>query len=263
MTIPQVPMASIIGMVVSLILCVGVPVLLCILVRKKYQGSWLGLLVGALTFMVVVMMLEQILHNVVFMAFGEVIAGNIWLYALYGALAAAVFEECGRYFAMKRILLKRGQLNGPGALMYGIGHGGIEAILVTGFTYVSNILTAFLINNGGIQSSLETLEGANRQAAEQSLEALGSTQSLMFYLGGVERVLALALQIALSILVYQAVKRGANQYLLAAFLVHFAVDFITVVLVQYLPAVAVEGILLVMVAAAGWFAYRLYRQEEQ
>ena len=35
MTIPQVPVSSIIGMIFSLILCIGVPVLACLFLRKK------------------------------------------------------------------------------------------------------------------------------------------------------------------------------------------------------------------------------------
>ncbi len=263
MQVPQVPVESITGMIISLILCIGVPVLLCIFVRKRLSGNWLGLLVGALTFMVAAMMLEQMLHSIVLRVAGEAITGNIWLYALYGAAAAAVFEECGRYFAMQRVLLKRNQLDRSGALMYGIGHGGIEAILVTGFAYVNNIITTVLINNGGIQANLEALDETNRQAALQSLSALGEADSLVFYFGGVERVLALALQISLSVLMYAAVRRGMRQYFPVCMAIHFGVNFVTVVLAQYLPVAAAELVLLVMVAVVVWFAYRLYGQEEK
>lgn len=262
-TIPQVPVTSIIGMIFSLILCIGVPVLACIFLRKKCQADFSGLLLGALAFLVAAMVLEQMLHTVVFMVAGEAINNNIWLYALYGSAAAAVFEELARYFAMKRFLLKRNQLTRENALMYGVGHGGIEAILVTGFAYVNNIITSFLINSGGIQANLEALDEANRAAALQSLEVLGNAGSLMFFLGGIERVLAFALQVALSVLVYQAVKLGQGQYLIGALAIHFGVNFITVLLAQYLPVAVAELILLIMVAAVGWFAYRLYRQAEE
>ncbi len=263
MTIPQVPVGSIIGMIFSLILCIGVPVLACLFLRKKCHAEISGLLMGALTFIVATMVLEQMLHTVVFMAAGEIINNNIWLYALYGAAAAAVFEECARYFVMKRFLQRRNQLTRENALMYGVGHGGIEAILVTGFAYVNNIITSYLINSGGITANLEALDEANRALALQSLEVLGNTDSLMFYLGGIERVLAFALQIALSVLVYRAAKLGQRQYLILALAIHFGVNFITVLLAQYLPVAAAELILLVMVAGAAWFAYRLYHQAEE
>lgn len=263
MTIPQVPMTSIIGMIVSLVLCVGVPVAACIFLRKRCHAQMNGLLLGALTFIVAAMVLEQMLHTLVFMVAGEVVNNNIWIYALYGAAAAAVFEEGARYFAMKRFLLRLSQLTRENALMYGVGHGGIEAILVTGFAYVNNILTSFLINSGGIAANLEALDETNRAAALQSLEVLGTADSLMFFLGGIERVLAFALQIALSVLVYRAVKLGEGRYFGVALAIHFGVNFITVILAQYLPVAVAELILLVMVAGAGWFAYRLYQQAEE
>ena len=46
------------------------------------------------------------------------------LYAVYGGLMAALFEETGRYSAM-RFLVK--PMDFPNAFMYGAGHGGVEA----------------------------------------------------------------------------------------------------------------------------------------
>src|SRR5258706_5202564 len=56
-------------------------------------------------------------------------------FVIYGALAAGVCEEVGRFIAM-RMLLKRATASSPAAapdstaLSYGIGHGGAEAWLV-------------------------------------------------------------------------------------------------------------------------------------
>lgn len=263
MTIPQVPMGSIVGMFVSIILCVAAPVLMCIFLRRRCRADWMSLLVGAVTFLVAAMVLEQMLHSLVLMTLGEALTGNIWLYALYGAVAAAVFEEGGRWFAMKRILLKRNQLSRENSLMYGVGHGGIEAIFLTGFAYINNLITSFLVNSGGIEAILESLDEANRGATVQSLAVLGNTESLMFYLGGVERILAFGLQIALSVLMYRGVMLGKKQLLTAPFLIHFGVDFIAVVIAHYLPVLVAELVLLALVAAVCWWAYGLYHQEEK
>lgn len=47
--------------------------------------------IGAATFIVFALILEQILHIVVIKATGTALTGNIWLYALYGGLAAGIF----------------------------------------------------------------------------------------------------------------------------------------------------------------------------
>jgi len=96
--------ASITGMVVSLILCVAAPVALCILLKRKTGAKLSDMLLGAVTFVIFAMFLEQILHLAMRAVFGEKLTGNLWLSALYGGAAAAVFEEFGRLVAMKYFL---------------------------------------------------------------------------------------------------------------------------------------------------------------
>ena len=75
---------------------------------------------------------------------------HAWAYTLIGCLLAGVFEEVGRYLAF-RFLLKR-YTNRRDAVTYGIGHGGIEAILVLGLTAINNIAIAQLVNSGSIET---------------------------------------------------------------------------------------------------------------
>ena len=71
-------------------------------------GRWRDFLVGAGTFFLFALVLEQILHTLVFTSpLGPVLQGNIWLYGLYGGLAAGVFEEAGRFAAFKLVLRER------------------------------------------------------------------------------------------------------------------------------------------------------------
>ena len=54
------------------------------------------------------MVLERIFHFLVLQSgAGTVIQGNIWLYALYGGLAAGIFEETGRFLAFRFVLRGR------------------------------------------------------------------------------------------------------------------------------------------------------------
>ena len=131
--------ASITGMVVSLILCVAAPVALCILLKRKTGAKLSDMLLGAVTFVIFAMFLEQMLHLAMSAVFGEKLTGNLWLSALYGGAAAAIFEEFGRLVAMKYFL--GSQLEKENALMYGVGHGGVEALFVGGLTCVSNLAT--------------------------------------------------------------------------------------------------------------------------
>ena len=69
------------------------------------------------------------------------------------------------------------------------------------------------------------------------------------------------LQIALSIIVWQTVRqvRGRIMYLFIAILIHFAVDFSTVILTSMIPLAAFEAILLAVSAVIFLLSMRLYR----
>ena len=93
--------ASMVGMVISLLLSVGLPIFLCIFIYKKTKAWVPAFFIGCGIFVGFAMILEQICHAIVLTVTGSVIRDNIWLYAIYGGLAAALFEECGRWIAMK------------------------------------------------------------------------------------------------------------------------------------------------------------------
>ena len=252
--------ASIAGMIFSFIISFGLPVLLLILAHKKLKARITSFIIGSAVFVVFALVLEQMLHSVVLAAAGTLFTNNIIFYGLYGGLAAALFEEAGRLIAMKFFMKQT--LNKQNALMYGIGHGGIEAILIVGLTYISNLLSALMINSGALQASMELLDEATKQTTFQQIKVLWELPSWQFYMAGVERLLAIALQISLSILVYKAVASGYRKFWLLAFGIHFAVDFLTVVISGYgAPVWIVETVLLVMVIFVVQYARKQYIED--
>lgn len=261
LTIQNVPAANMIGMAVSLIVVVGLPIVLCIMVRRKTGARISSFFIGAATFIVFALILEQILHTVVFAAAGTAITGNIWLYALYGGLAAGIFEETGRYLAMKLCMKKT--LNKQNAIMYGVGHGGIEAILLVGMSCISNLLLSVSINSGqlGMLLPMTGLDETTSQQLMAQLSALSMTPALHFYLAGVERISAILFHISASYLVYLAVKKKKISWYLLAILAHFLLDAMTAVMAAYLPVLALEGILLVFCGGFAWVIWRMYHKE--
>lgn len=259
----QVPTANMIAMVVTLLVSVGVPIAACIWAKRRFKEkvSLSSLVIGAAVFALFAMMLEQMLHMVVLRAAGAVMQENIWLYAIYGGLAAGIFEETGRFLGMKYFMKRN--LTKENALMYGIGHGGFESIILVGMTYISNLMVSVTINNGGIASVLETMDEAAREATLQGLAPLWEMPSSQFYMAGIERICAFALQIALSYLVYTAVRHGRKQNYILAILFHAVVNAVVILLARVLPIYAVMAVLLVMVAGVGVYSVKLFRAEEQ
>ena len=252
--------ASLVGMVFSFIISLGAPIVLFILARKKLKASGLTFVIGAAVFVVFALILESLLHSFVLTATGTLLTNNIVLYGLYGGLAAALFEETGRLIAMKFYMKKT--LNRENAVMYGIGHGGIEAILLIGLTYISNLLSSLMINSGAFQASLDLLDDVTKQTTLEQLKVLWETPAWQFYMAGVERAIAITLQIALSVIVYKAVATKNRTYWFTAFAIHFAVDFATVVIMGFgAPVWLVEILLLAAVVFVARYAYNLYKEE--
>ena len=259
MEIGTVSTASMVGMGFALVVGIILPIVLMIVVWKKTGARVSTFFIGCAVFIVFALVLESFMHAAVLGLTGTVIKDNIWLYALYGGLAAALFEEVGRLVAMKFFMKDR--LDMPNALMYGVGHGGIEAILILGVTSISNLMASVMINSGTLASALEVLDEATASASLEQLSLLWTSPAHSFYLGGVERIFAITLQIVISVLVYQTVKTGKKFFWFAAFVMHFLVDAVTVVAANFLPLAAVEVLVAVMTAAAVWIAVRLTRKE--
>jgi uncharacterized membrane protein YhfC len=211
---------STLSMAISMLIAIGLPIGLFLFWRKKYGLKLIPLLVGAGIFIVFALVLERVLHLVVLKPSAD---GSIaltqnapLLFVLYAVLAAGVFEETGRLIAF--IFLKRRYRGVGTGLSYGIGHGGIEAILLVGLTMLSNIVLSFMINAGST-----AILGDSPQVTD-AIESLISTDPSLFLVGGLERVAAMAVQIAFSVLVWLAVSnRKLWLYPFAIFL-HALVD---------------------------------------
>lgn len=252
-----VSVASMVGMVLSFLVAVGLPVTLMMIAWKKYKADFLSFFIGCAIFIVFALVLESMMHQAVLSATGTLITDNIFLYGLYGGLAAALFEETGRFVAMRFFMKKN--LNKQNALMYGIGHGGIEAIMLVGLTYISNLLSAVMINSGVLQNSMALLDEEMQITSINQIKVLWETPAWHFYMAGVERTVAIILHISLSVLVYRAVKEKCGRFWLFAFLIHFAVDFITVIISGLgAPIWLLELILLVMVIFVARYARKQY-----
>ncbi len=243
----SVPVLSMVFMALAALFCFAMPILLMIYYKKK-GADILPFFIGCAVFVIFALILEPLMHQLVLKALpvGKTILGNTLLYALYGGLAAGVFEETGRFLAFKTVLKKR-LGNDRNALMYGAGHGGIEAILVLGATYIGNIVISALINAGQTDMLMATATGETAEQLKTVFDSLTATAPWTYLLAIVERAVAVTTHICLSVLVWFAVKKPGKGWLFSlAILLHAALDGIMVILAAHLPAAAVEGCLVVM-----------------
>ena len=180
-SLPTVPAGSVAGMIFSLVVAFGLPIGLYLYLKHKKYARTSSFVAGMAVFVLFAMVLENLVHSLVLGLAGTAITGSLFLYAVYAALMAAAFEETGRYFTM-RFVLRR--LDGKNALMYGAGHGGVEAMLLLGLTSINNIVNSTLINSGSLPSVLEGLDEATTQTVLEGVSQLWTAPSYLFFIGG-------------------------------------------------------------------------------
>lgn len=249
-------------MAVNAVVGIGVPLVLSWYLVRKHHAKWSTILIGAGTFVVFALILESILHQVVLKGpHGEAIMGHTLWYALYGGLAAGLFEETGRFLSMKFLMKKEPSAPLPG-IAYGVGHGGAEMLVIFGITMVSNLVLSIMVNTGmsdALVSQAPTEAAAQVQA---QLDALQATTAGTWLLGIWERFSALLLQLSLSILVWVAVRRGGKWLWLfpAAIVLHALVDAGTVMLHKSVGLVPLELIVTAEAIAIAAIAFMIVKK---
>lgn len=212
--------SSIIAMAVTGALCTLYPIILLVIWRKKTGAPILPFFVGAGTLIVFALVLEQLLHRVCLMsdnAVSRTIQGSVVLYTLYGGFAAGIFEETGRFVAFK--LMKKHDRRET-AITYGIGHGGIEAILIVGVNMLIYAGMSVLFNRTG------AISGDTSGTLATVLQSITPAGGAM---AAYERLITVLFHIALSVMVFAAARRPGKLWLYPlAVLIHAGVDFIAV-----------------------------------
>jgi uncharacterized membrane protein YhfC len=254
-----IPVWNIVAMAFSALVGIGVPAVLYVVYRKK-GANHLPFWIGCITFVLFAFVLERLALSLVMkLPLWTSITNNLFVYGIVAGLFAGVFEETGRFVAFKTVLRKK-RGNDHNALMYGAGHGGIEAILLLSVTMIVNTIFAVQFN-AGIDSSFGGISVA---------QTLINIPFWMLLVGAVERLAAITIHLSLSVLVWFAAKNGKRFWLFPlAILLHLFVDAVAVILsgagVNVLViegAVYVIAIAFVILAVAVWKKNHTAQAEE-
>jgi len=239
-------------------LMIGIPVAVALLIYKRGKSGFRPIWIGAAVFI-----LSQVGHipfNQFLMvpglkALGVDVAAqggiSLWVLGVAAGLSAGIFEEVARYLALKFWLKKDTHTLLP--LKYGIGHGGVEALLL-GLLALFALIQVVVLSG----DSLEAL--VPPEQIELALSQIETYWAVPWYhslLGAAERISAMAFHIGASILVYKSVRTKNLLYLIIAVLGHAVLDAVAVVGVRQLDFLLLEGILFIF--AAGWlyWAWRI------
>lgn len=221
---------------------VVMPLALGAFLARRMGSTWRLFVVGAVTFLG-----SQLLH----LPFNANVLGPLLVRpgfataergfpllvsALAVGLSAGVFEEGARYLTY-RFWLREARTWSQG-LMFGAGHGGIEAILLGGLA-AYGLLQAIAYRGADLST---IIPAENLAVVQAQLEAYWALPWYAVLLGALERAFALCIQIALALLVLQAFVRQNPRWLLVALVWHTAVDALAVFSVVTWGAYVTEGL---------------------
>ncbi len=241
----MVPTSSLILMAVNALLGIAIPVCLSIYLVRRYHARPSTILIGAGTFILFALVLESAVHQLVLKGpHGAAILGNTHWYALYGGLAAGIFEESGRFLSMKFLMKKEPSKALPG-VAYGVGHGGVEMLIIFGITMIGNLALSVLINSGQADTLFANVPADAAAQVQTQLEQLQTTGAGTWLIGLWERISALMIHLGLSLLVWTAVRKGGKWLWLfpAAIALHALVDAGAVMLQKSAGMVPLELII--------------------
>ncbi len=242
-------------------LMIAMPLALGVALARLLRPGWRPFLIGAATFLG-----SQILH----------IPFNAWILsplleklgivqpwqgsrlviaAVALGLSAGFFEEVARYIVLRRWL--RDARTWRHAVMFGAGHGGLEAVALG---VVALVALFQAIAYRGVD--LSTLVSPDRLGATQAqLKAYWAAPASLVMLGSAERVIALCVQISLAVVVLQAVIRRNPAWLGLAIAWHALVDASAVAVVGAWGPYWTEAMLAVMALVSLVVLFKLRRPE--
>jgi len=238
-------------------LMVVLPLLAGWYLTRRTTATWGVFWAGALTFVI-----SQVVHlplNWAIGLLGESPRGvALWplpLVAVVAGLSAGLCESVARWVALRYAMRRtRGLEN---ALQYGLGHGGVEAVLL------GLIALSGLVNILALWRADPVSLGMTEAQQAQIVAAFAELDLVAWYmpvLAGLERVFALCLHVAMSVLVMDGVMRRKPINLLWAVLAHAAVDAWAVYSVNTWGAVWSEVGLAVAAGLCVWYVVRTARR---
>lgn len=221
--------SAVVSLTITVILMIAIPVCFFICWRRKHREqtkiSWL--IAGAAGFVISARMLEVGVHYFCIVADNPVsrfINGNTAAFVIYGITMAGIFEECGRLIILKYILKK--DRTRENAVIYGIGHGGIEILTVLLPAMILYLAIAVMFSQGDTEAALKTLNITEETAtaALPSVQAAAAFDYAMMAMNVMERLLAMLIHIGLTIIVYYGVVNAKKLCLPSAILLHMLAD---------------------------------------
>lgn len=213
----------------GVVLCITVVIPLAILIYAIYKKRFIPFLLGVIAFVV-----SQVLLRIPLITYLQTESSqyqqwsvsNPILMILLLSFSAGLFEEIARFIAMRFFMKQRDVLSG---LVFGVGHGGIEAFLLVGLATILSVASVV---------GMET-----------------------YLLTGLERALAIVTHICLSLIVLRAVQHQQFNKVWLAIMIHGLLNSTVTIVGHFSTIWLAEIAFLVFTITLILFTYFFIRKE--
>lgn len=206
------------------LLNLALPVLVAVWAQHRFGGRVRVFFLGAAVFAV-----SQLLLRIPLITVGQVLlrpaleasASAQWAWLGLLALSAGLFEETGRWLGW-RFLLRSTPRDLGNAVRFGLGHGGVEAVVLIGLSQLATAASMLWLFQGG----LDGLPAEAREPALRQLAAIAAQPDWTPLLSVWERLSSLAVHVSLSVAVALGVRTARLGWLLGAIAFHALTNFV-------------------------------------
>ena len=196
-------------LIISIGICFGIPILGTVILKKHGYAVGIPFLAGVLAFTISQICIRiPILGLLGQTGWYTVLQYQPVAYGLFLGVTAGLMEEGARWVFMRLFLKREEKQQIVHGIAFGLGHGGIEAMLLVG----ANLLYVLIMEMAG------------------SGELAGVTSGAVL-LAGVERIFAIMFHVGASLIVLWGIRsRKTGRYLFLAVLLHSLMDAAIVIL---------------------------------
>lgn len=238
------------------------PIALAIFLIRRLGEKLKFVLYGAIIFLLFQLLTRVPLVIIAGQLLGPILQESLalrWVWVALLALTAGLSEEIGRSIGYRWLMPNDARTWEQGVL-YGVGHGGFEAVILVGFlgNFVSLINLVLLQY---LDPALIGVTAEQQQLVAQQLTALAAQPWWFPLLGAWERLWTIPLHVALSLMVLQVFWRNQQRWLWYAVTVHTAVNFVAAGVLPLLGVgmLWIEGLIALVGLGALWMIQR-FRQ---
>ena len=244
-------------LVVELALVIALPVVAATLWKQRSRALWSSLIFGAVTFLIAQLVRLSLLQglslllNPVARSWDPALL--LWINSALLVITSGLFEEGARWLVIG--CFAKNVRTWREGVMFGVGHGGIEALLFVGGSVISALVLS--LSAPTVLAQLEQLPPEQAAAVQTQLDALTALRWWEPLLGAWERVPAMVFHVGASLLVLLGLLRRDRRLLLAAMLLHIGFNAIAVVMLQFAGILLTEVAITLAALLPLWLIVRL------